>query len=165
MNKTLYCIAMLFVLLWITASYSSTSAAQETVHEAEPQLSWETVIASNDIYTYARYLKDNPQATNREELRQLIDKFFAQKVNEVEKTGKQIIHNAKKIEARYAGSVIFGPGSSLRISGGGITLGGFEILSDPLDSVTIVFEADGAQTILQGRGMAIKSDIVYCFGF
>jgi len=139
----------------LNKSLSSTATTDAHKESVEPPLTWDAVAGSNDITKYAAYIKQHPK-DHVADIRGLVETFLQKQVAEAEQAGKRIIHNAKKIHPNSPS------GSFMWIGGGMLELGPVVFYSDPTNTLAV---RTGSYQYFEGKGIAITSDAVYCFGF
>jgi hypothetical protein len=151
---------LLLVLLAVCLSTSSFAKKKPVVSTNE--LLWEDVAKSNDFAMYAKFVELHP-TDHIQEIRQLVDAFWKAKIKEGERAGKRVVYHASGV----GGSLKPNMSRGLLTIGGGkpVPVFGVDLYSDPTDKLTIVLRADNSFGYLEGRGLGVASDAIYCFGF
>ena len=128
------------------------------------QLTWASVATSNDITKYAAYLEQRPKE-HVEDIRVLVDAYFQKLLADAAQSGKSIVHNARQVYDGDppAGSSTYAlPRGIMHVGGGQLPLKDVTLYSDPTNPLGMVTRNYG---YLDGKGMAVATDKVYCFGF
>jgi hypothetical protein len=155
-KKCLVLMVMLQLLNFAGCSATQTSTRTKT---DPPELTWEEVLQSNDINRYKEFLHENPNTEHYDELVSLINHFLVDKVYQLKEEGKDIIIGSDTIPFNLNGN-----GAVWTIGAGSMSFGSVDWYSDPINHLRVRWERDGFK-VLGGRGIGIRGNQAYLFGF